>query len=63
MPGCVQNIVTHCADPAALPDLLHEKFSEDDWDRRGREMLEALVMAEFARKLAAQYLLKKQVIV
>lgn len=33
-------------------------MSEDDWDKTGRQMLETLVLAEFAKKLAVQYMLK-----
>ena len=35
-------------------------LSDEEWDKRGRQMLESCVLAEFARKIAAQYLLKKQ---
>eukprot|EP00457_Paulinella_chromatophora_P000221 gb/GEZN01000221.1/.p1 GENE.gb/GEZN01000221.1/~~gb/GEZN01000221.1/.p1 ORF type:complete len:1802 (+),score=284.99 gb/GEZN01000221.1/:73-5478(+) len=35
-------------------------MTEDEWDKRGRQMLENLVLAEFACKIAAQYVLKKQ---
>merc|ERR1712070_790647 len=32
-------------------------LTEDEWDKIGRQMLENLVLAEFARKIAAQYVL------
>jgi hypothetical protein len=35
-------------------------MSEDEWDKIGRQMLENLVLAEFARKIAAQYMRKKR---
>mmetsp|Transcript_1866 Transcript_1866/g.4288 ORF Transcript_1866/g.4288 Transcript_1866/m.4288 type:complete len:1872 (-) Transcript_1866:313-5928(-) len=37
-----------------------EHISEDEWDKRGRQMLETLILAEFACKIAAQYLVKKE---
>ena len=35
-------------------------LSDEEWDKRGRQLLENHVLSEFARKVAAQYLLKKQ---
>ena len=35
-------------------------LSDDEWERIGRQILENLVLAVFARKIAAQYLLKKE---
>lgn len=37
-----------------------EKLNEEEWDHRGRRVLETLVLAEFARKIAAKYILKKE---
>jgi hypothetical protein len=37
-----------------------QPLSEDEWDKRGRQMLENLVLGEFARKIASQYVLKKE---
>lgn len=34
--------------------------SEEEWDRRGRQLLENIVLCEFARRIAAQYLVKKE---
>ena len=45
----------HHPHPSASSPL-----SDEEWDKRGRQMLENCVLAEFARKVAAQYLLKKQ---
>ena len=45
----------HHPHPSAASPL-----SDEEWDKRGRQMLENCVLAEFARKVAAQYLLKKQ---
>jgi len=34
--------------------------SEEEWDKKGRQMLENLILSEFACKVAAQYLVKKE---
>ena len=47
-------------ETTTVSECCHEHLSEDEFDRRGRQMLENLVLREFARKVAAQYLLKKE---
>jgi len=57
MLNAVEDLQHEEAAPAPIPA---DALFEDEWEKRGRLALEKLVLAEFARHIAAQFVLKKE---